>query len=68
MVVASDPELPEDDPWRWVLDGDPFVALEPMLMARLTPEQQREAVRVSQVHVCGVGARELRARRNGAAR
>lgn len=46
--AEAEAEPPPDHPWRWVLDGDPFVSEEPAAMAMLTPEQQEQARAVTQ--------------------
>jgi hypothetical protein len=48
QLPEDDDDLPEDHPWRWVLEGDPLVALEPSSMDRLTGDQRCHAAAVSE--------------------
>ncbi len=49
---AHDPAegLPPDHPYRWVLQGDPLVTLEPDGMAELTEPQRQHALAVADAH------------------
>ena len=62
LVQEAAEELPPHHAWRWVLEGDPLVALEPERMAELTRKQQRVAREVSKAHAAALRARS---RRNG---